>query len=85
MRLLDQMEPVRRGVYSGAIGYLDARGGADLAVVIRTVVLAGDRAYLHAGGGIVADSEPHAEWLETLAKARPLLDALEETDRPGGG
>ena len=85
IRLLDQLEPVRRGVYSGAIGYLDARGGADLAVVIRTVVLAGARAYLHTGGGIVADSEPHAEWLETLVKARPLLDALEETDRPGGG
>ena len=85
MRLLDQLEPVRRGVYSGAIGYLDARGGADLAVVIRTVILAGGRAHLHVGGGIVADSEPHAEWLETLAKARPLLGALEETDRPGEG
>ena len=82
MRLLDHLEPVRRGVYSGAIGYLDARGGADLAVVIRTVVLAGGRAYVHAGGGIVADSEPHAEWLETLAKAQPLLEALAEADRP---
>jgi anthranilate/para-aminobenzoate synthase component I len=85
MRLLDQLEPVRRGVYSGAIGYLDARGGADLAVVIRTIVLAGGRAHLHAGGGIVADSEPDAEWLETLAKARPLLEALEEADCPVGG
>ena len=83
MRLLDHLEPVRRGIYSGAIGYLDARGGADLAVVIRTLVLAGGRAYLHAGGGIVADSQPHAEWLETLAKARPLLDALAEADPPG--
>ena len=85
MRLLDHLEPVRRGVYSGAIGYLDARGGADLAVVIRTVVLVGGRAYVHAGGGIVADSEPHAEWLETLAKARPLLEALAEADRPDPG
>ena len=85
MRLLDHLEPVRRGVYSGAIGYLDARGGADLAVVIRTVVLAEGRAHLHAGGGIVADSEPDAEWLETLAKARPLLEALEEADRADGG
>lgn len=82
MRLLDRLEPVRRGVYSGAIGYLDARGGADLSVVIRTLVLAGGRAFVHAGGGIVADSEPRAEWLETLAKARPLLDALAEADRP---
>jgi anthranilate/para-aminobenzoate synthase component I len=85
MRLLDHLEPVRRGVYSGAIGYLDARGGADLAVVIRTLVLAEGRAHLHTGGGIVADSEPDAEWLETLAKARPLLEALEEADRAGGG
>jgi aminodeoxychorismate synthase component I len=84
MRLLDALEPVRRGIYSGAIGYLDARGGADLAVVIRTIVLAGGRAHLHAGGGIVADSESHAEWLETVAKARPLLDALEEADPTGG-
>ncbi len=82
MRLLDRLEPVRRGVYSGAIGYLDARGGADLAVVIRTLVLAGGRAFVHAGGGIVADSEPHAEWIEALAKARPLLEALAEADRP---
>jgi para-aminobenzoate synthetase component 1 len=85
MRLLDQLEPVRRGVYSGAIGYLDARGGADLAVVIRTLVLEGGRAHLHTGGGIVADSEPHAEWLETLVKARPLLEALEDADRPARG
>ena len=85
MRLLDHLEPVRRGVYSGAVGYLDARGGADLAVVIRTVVLVGGRAFVHAGGGIVADSEPHAEWLETLAKARPLLEALAEADLPDLG
>jgi aminodeoxychorismate synthase component I len=84
IRLLDQLEPVRRGVYSGAIGYLDARGGADLAVVIRSIVLVGERACLHTGGGIVADSEPEAEWLETIAKARPLLAALEAADRPGG-
>jgi para-aminobenzoate synthetase component 1 len=82
MRLLSGLEPVRRGVYSGAIGYLDARGGADLSVVIRTLVLAGGRAFLHTGGGIVADSEPEAEWRETLAKARPLLAALEAADRP---
>ncbi len=85
MRLLDHLEPVRRGIYSGAIGYLDARGGADLSVVIRTIVLCGGRAYFHAGGGIVADSEPHAEWLETLAKARPLLEALAEADPADAG
>jgi aminodeoxychorismate synthase component I len=85
MRLLSELEPVRRGVYSGAVGYLDARGGADLAVVIRTLVLTGGKAFLHTGGGIVADSELRAEWLETIAKARPLLEALAEADPPGDG
>jgi para-aminobenzoate synthetase component 1 len=82
MRLLRELEPVRRGVYSGAIGYLDARGGADLAVVIRTLMLARGRAFLHTGGGIVADSEPESEWRETVAKAAPLLAALEAADHP---
>ena len=77
MRILDGLEPVRRSVYSGALGYFDTRGGADLAVVIRTVLLRGGRAWVHSGGGIVADSQPEAEWREMLDKARPLLDALE--------
>ncbi len=76
LRILDGLEPVRRGPYSGALGYLDARGGADLCVVIRTLLLRNDRAYLQVGGGVVADSEPAAEWLEALDKARALLDAL---------
>jgi aminodeoxychorismate synthase component I len=80
MQLLGRLEPVCRGVYSGAIGYLDARGGADLSVVIRTLLLRGGRAYLHTGGAVVADSDPHDEWRETLDKARPLLAALDEVD-----
>jgi anthranilate/para-aminobenzoate synthase component I len=77
MRLLDRLESVRRAIYSGAIGYLDARGGADLSVVIRTLFVRSGRAYLHAGGGIVADSDPAAEYEEALDKLRPLLAALE--------
>jgi para-aminobenzoate synthetase component I len=77
MRLLAGLEPVRRGVYSGALGYLDLRGGADLSVVIRAALVAGDRAYVHAGGGIVADSEPAAEWRESLDKAQVILEAIE--------
>jgi para-aminobenzoate synthetase component 1 len=76
MRLIDRLEPVRRGIYSGAIGYFDVRGGADLSVVIRTLLLAKGRAYLHAGGAIVADSDPAAEYRESLDKARALLAAL---------
>jgi para-aminobenzoate synthetase component 1 len=76
LRLLAGLEPVRRGPYGGALGYLDVRGGADLAVVIRTLLVRPGRAWLHVGGGIVLDSDPAAEWAETLAKARALLDAL---------
>ena len=76
MGIIDALEPVRRSVYSGAIGYLDARGGADLSVVIRTLLVADGRAYVHAGGGVVADSDPAAEHREAMDKARPLLAAL---------
>ncbi len=77
MRILDELEPVRRGVYSGALGYFDVRGGADLCVVIRTILLSDGRAYLHTGGGIVADSSSADEWQESMDKARLLEAALE--------
>jgi para-aminobenzoate synthetase component 1 len=76
MRLLDRLEPTRRAVYSGAIGYLDVRGGADLSVVIRTILVRQGRAYLHVGGGVVADSQPAAEYSESIDKARALWAAL---------
>ena len=77
MELLDRLERVRRGVYAGALGYLDVRGGLDLSVVIRTFVHQHGRAHLHVGGGVVADSSPHGEYLESLDKARAPLAALE--------
>jgi para-aminobenzoate synthetase component 1 len=76
MELIDRLEPVRRGVYSGGLGYLDVRGGLDLAVVIRTLIVENERAHLHVGSGIVADSDPVAEYRETLDKAQALLAAL---------
>ena len=76
MRLLAQLEPLRRGVYAGALGYLDLRGGMDLSVVIRTLLVCDGVAHVHAGGGIVADSEPLAEHREAMDKARALLEAL---------
>jgi para-aminobenzoate synthetase component 1 len=76
IELLARLEPVRRGIYAGALGYLDARGGMDLSVVIRTLLCRGRRVWLHVGGGIVLDSDPAAEWAETLAKARAPLDAV---------
>ena len=84
MELLGRLETVRRGVYSGAIGYLDARGGADLSVSIRLVVLKDGRALVHSGGGIVADSVPADEYRETLDKVGPLLEALAAESRGPG-
>jgi len=76
MRLLSEVEPVRRGVYSGALGYLDLRGGMDLAVVIRTLLICKERAHFHVGGAVVADSDPQREYEESLDKARGMLAAL---------
>jgi len=76
LRILDGLEPVRRGLYAGALGYLDVRGGLDLAVAIRTVWLTAGRAVLHVGGGVVADSDPEAEYRESMDKAQALLEAL---------
>ena len=74
--LLESLESVRRGVYAGALGYLDLRGGLDLSVVIRTLIWKDGKAHLHVGGGVVADSSPDGEYLESLDKARAPLAAL---------
>ena len=76
MKIIDRLEPVKRGIYSGAIGYLDFAGPMDLSIVIRTIVIKDGRCYFHAGGGIVADSDPQAEFQETQDKARALIEAL---------
>lgn len=76
MRSIEREEPVRRTLYSGALGYFDARGGMDTSVVIRTVLLKDGRAHIHTGGGVVADSSPEGEYRESLDKASALFDAL---------
>jgi aminodeoxychorismate synthase component I len=76
MRLLAELETGRRGFYSGALGYFDARGGCGLSVVIRSAILKDGAAHVHTGGGIVADSNPAEEWCEAEDKARALLAAL---------
>jgi aminodeoxychorismate synthase component I len=80
MRLLDRLEPVRRGVYSGALGYLDLRGGLDLSVVIRTLLVKKGYAYLHVGGAVVTDSDPAGEYDESIVKARAMLAALADVE-----
>jgi para-aminobenzoate synthetase component 1 len=77
MEIIDEMEPTRRSVYTGSIGYLSFDGGMDLNIVIRTFVIKGSKAYFQVGGGIVYDSEPEAEYQETLDKARALIQALQ--------
>jgi aminodeoxychorismate synthase component I len=76
MTVLERLEPTERGVYSGALGWLDFSGPVDLSVVIRTIVVKDGFAYLHVGGAIVADSDAAAEHDETMHKARALLAAL---------
>lgn len=78
MEIIAELEPSKRGVYCGAIGYLSFTGALDTSIVIRTYVLLGDRVYFSVGGGIVADSDPEQEWRETLDKARALIEGLAE-------
>jgi anthranilate synthase component I len=77
MQLIDELEPVRRGIYSGAVGYLGFNGDMDVAIAIRTAVLKDGRLHVQAAAGIVADSDPLSEWQETQHKARALLKAAE--------
>ncbi|WP_224241148.1 aminodeoxychorismate synthase component I [Hyalangium gracile] len=80
MKLISRLEPSRRGVYSGSIGYFDFDGAMDLSIVIRTVLKQGSRVSFHTGGAIVADSIPEDEYQETLDKAHGLVLALEIAD-----
>ena len=78
MELIDELEPTNRGVYTGAIGYFGFDGRMDFNIAIRTCILKNGRAYFHVGGGIVADSEPEAEYQETLDKASSWIAALDK-------
>jgi anthranilate synthase component 1 len=73
MEIIDELEPTKRGPYAGVVGYLDFSGNLDTAITIRTMVIAGGRASVQAGAGIVADSDPDDEDLECRNKAAALL------------
>jgi len=77
MQIIGQLEPTRRGLYGGAVGYLDFAGNLDFCIAIRTITMRDQRAEVQAGAGIVADSEPAAEFDESRDKARAMLQALE--------
>ncbi len=79
MEIIEELEPVRRGIYCGALGYLGFDGTMDTSIVIRTIVLTRDRLFLQVGGAVVADSDPQAEYEETLVKAQAARSVLEAT------
>ena len=77
MEIIDELEPVKRSIYAGAVGYLGFHGNMDVAIALRTAVIKDGKLHVQAGGGVVADSQPEAEWQETQNKARALLRAAE--------
>jgi len=81
MEIIEEVEPTKRGPYGGAVGYFSFSGNMDTCIAIRTLVVVDDTAYLEAGAGIVADSEPAREYEETMSKARALLRAIEAATR----
>jgi len=80
MEIIDELEPVKRGIYGGAAGYLSFAGDMDLAIVIRTAIIKDNVLYAQAAAGIVADSVPESEWKETEVKARAVLRAAEQVE-----
>jgi anthranilate synthase component 1 len=76
MQIIDRLEPVRRGVYGGTVGYLDFAGDMDMAIAIRTAVIKDGTAHVQSGGGVVADSDPTMEYRESQSKAAAALRAV---------
>jgi len=77
MQIINETEPTTRGIYTGSIGYIGIDGSVCLNIAIRTIIITSKTAYVQTGGGIVADSEPQAEWNETLVKARALIAGIQ--------
>jgi len=78
MEIIDELEPVKRGIYSGAIGYLAWNGNMDTAIAIRTGVIKDEILHIQAGAGVVYDSKPELEWKETMNKARAIFQAVKQ-------
>ena len=77
MEIIEELEPTKRGPYAGAVGYFSYSGNMDTCIALRTMTVKGNTAFVQAGGGVVADSEPELEYEETLIKARALMRAIE--------
>lgn len=83
MEIIDETEPTARGVYTGSIGFISIDGTVCLNIAIRTIIIAGQKAFAQTGGAIVADSDPQAEWDETITKAKALIAGITATHKPG--
>ena len=81
MEIIDELEKSRRGVYAGAVGYFSANGSMDTCIALRTAVVKDGKIYIQAGGGVVADSDPEAEYQETVNKSKALVRAAQEAVR----
>jgi len=84
MEIIDELEPTRRGVYSGCIGYFGANGDMDTAIALRTGVIKDGQLHVQAGCGVVADSDPELEYQETINKAQALIRAAADAGRFSG-
>lgn len=82
MEIIEELEPTKRGIYTGSIGYLSFNGNMDSNIVIRTYIIKGDKVYFQVGGAVVYDSDPENEYIETLDKGRALMRALNAEQRP---
>ncbi len=83
MQIIDELEQDVRGPYAGAVGYINYNGDMDTCITIRTLIIKGNKGYIQAGAGIVADSDPQREYIETLDKAKALLKAVEKVEGVG--
>ena len=84
MEIIDHLEPEKRGVYGGGVGYFSADGDMDMCIALRTAVVKDEKLYIQAGGGVVYDSDPEAEYQETVNKARAIRTAAEDAGRFAG-
>ena len=85
MEIIDELEPEKRGLYAGGVGYFSAGGDMDMCIALRTAVVKDEKLYIQAGAGIVYDSDPESEYQETVSKSRAIRAAAEEAGRFAGG
>ena len=88
MEIIDELEPEKRGIYGGGVGYFSAGGDMDMCIALRTAILSEQKLYIQAGGGVVYDSDPEAEYMETVHKSNAIRRAAANAgmfaEKPGG-